>query len=101
MRAPVFLLAVMAVCTSCLDNYTAQRFAFPSIQTGGRYGESLTIDDLRQINRLANARSDIRKPIDQIIADHPNEAEVNCGNPLKQGDPGTTFRVRKKNGQWR
>ena len=60
----------------------------------------MSVDDVRQIKRLAHDRSDILKPIDQIVTDHPNETEVKSGHPEKSGDRMTTFQVRKQNGRW-
>jgi hypothetical protein len=62
----------------------------------------MSVDDVRQIKRLAHDRSDILKPIDQIVTERPNEAEVKSGNPRKSGEPMTTFQVRKQNenGRW-
>ena len=60
----------------------------------------MTVDDVRQIKKLAHDRSDILKPIDQIITDRPNEAEVKSGSPKKSGDPMTIFQVRKQDGRW-
>src|SRR5258708_21858173 len=91
---------LMSCCT--VRHYQAQptvRFAFPSLDVAGACASSLTVDDVRQIKHLAD-RHDVLKPIDQIVADHPDEAEVKCGHPEKSGDPITTFEVRKKNGRW-
>jgi hypothetical protein len=66
----------------------------------GAYRKQLTLDDVRQIVRLANDRPDVLKPVDQIVVDHPDEAEVNTGNPQNSGDPACTFHTRKRNGRW-
>jgi hypothetical protein len=66
----------------------------------GPYHKQLTVDDVRQIVRLAEKRPDVLKPVDQIVTDHPNEAEVHTGNQQQSGDPACRFHVRKRNGRW-
>lgn len=93
-------LATMLGCQS--EPYAVSnsiRFAFPSMGFAGRYSGQLTVSDVRQIVELARHDSRIVKPIYQIVADRPDEAEVNSG-PDVQGALGTTFRVRKQNGRW-
>ena len=79
---------------------TAVRFAFPSLGVTGSCASRLTVDDVRQIRELARNRPDIKKPVDQIDIDHPDQARVSSGNAQNPGDVMTTFEVRKKNGRW-
>jgi hypothetical protein len=75
-------------------------FAYPTMGFAGTYRKQLTLDDVRQIVRLAENRPDVLKPVHQIVVDHADEAEVHTGNPQKTGDPACSFHVRKRNGQW-
>jgi len=75
-------------------------FAYPTMGFAGTYRKQFTLDDVRQIVRLAENRQDVLKPVDQIVVDHPDEAEVHTGNPQKSGDPACSFHVRKRNGYW-
>ena len=75
-------------------------FAYPTMGFAGTYRKQLTLEAVRQIVRLAESRPDVLKPVDQIVIDHPDEAEVHTGNPQKTGDPACSFHVRKRNGQW-
>jgi hypothetical protein len=95
-----FLAAFVTACANSQSGETAIRFAFPSMSVAGRYENQITVDDVRQIKKLAHDRSDILKPVDQIVIDRPDEAEVKCGGAQKTGDPMTSFDVRKKNGRW-
>jgi hypothetical protein len=102
--APAMLVCLAELIAACAtqpyDGNTAVRFAFPSIDIAGRCRTLMSVDDVRQIKRLAHDRSGILKPIDQIVTDHPNETEVKSGHPEKSGDRMTTFQVRKQNGRW-
>jgi hypothetical protein len=107
MKSLMVLIACLCApwfLTSCsVPRYQAQtsvRFAFPSVDVAGACASQMSVDDVRQIRNLAHSRPDILKPIDQIVTDRPDEAEVKTGNPEKSGDPMTTFEVRKKKGQW-
>ena len=75
-------------------------FVYPTMGFAGTYRKQLTLDDVRQIVGLAENRPDVLKPVDQIVVDHPDEAEVHAGNPQKTGYPACSFHVRKRNGQW-
>jgi hypothetical protein len=75
-------------------------FAYPTMGFAGPYRKQLALDDVRQIVRLAESRPDILKPVDQIVMDRPDEAEVHTGNPQQTGDPACRFHARKRNGQW-
>jgi hypothetical protein len=75
-------------------------FAYPTMGFAGTYCKQLTVDDVRQIVRLAKDRPDVLKPVDQIVVDHPDEAEVHTGNPQTSGDPARSFHARKRNGRW-
>jgi hypothetical protein len=75
-------------------------FAYPTMGFAGPYRKQLTLDDVRQIVRLAENRRDVLKSVDQIVIDHPDEAEVHTGNRQQSGDPACSFHVRKRNGRW-
>jgi hypothetical protein len=75
-------------------------FAYPTMGFAGPYSKQLTLDDVRQIVRLANDRPDVLKPVDQIVVDHPGEAEVHTGNPQSTGDRACRFHAHKQNGRW-
>ena len=81
------------------DTPSAIRFAYPSVYLDGTYAKQLTVDDVRQIVALARSRSDILKPIDHIVANHPNEADVDSGSS-RTGHVMTRFKVRRENGRW-
>jgi hypothetical protein len=49
---------------------------------------------------VQRARTDIRKPIDQIQVYRTDHAHVKSGNPQEQGDPLSTFEVCKQNARW-
>jgi hypothetical protein len=74
--------------------------AYPTMGFSGPYRKQLTLDDVRQIVRLAENRPDVLKPVDQIVMDRADEAEVHTGNPQQSGDPACRFHARKRNGQW-
>jgi len=75
------------------------RFAYPTMGFTGSYAKQLTLDDVRQIVSLARNNPKIVKPVQRIVIDRPDEAEVNSG-PEENFALGTTFKVRKKNGRW-
>jgi len=79
---------------------TAIRFRYPNIDIYGPYAKDWFVADVQQIVELARARGDIKKPLDQIEVYRVDRARVNSGNPQKQGDPLTTFEVRKQTGRW-
>jgi hypothetical protein len=94
-------VATLNCCTSGFYHVqTAIRFRYPSVDLFGTYASQWTVDDVRQIVDLSRNRPDIKKPIDQIEVDRPEHASVKSGNPQNQGDPLTTFEVRKQNGRW-
>ncbi len=104
---PIHAFAVCALAaafSSCASGahqvQTAIRFRYPSIDIYGPYAKDWTLADVQQLVGLARARSDIKKPIDQIEVYRVDHARVKSGNPQKQGDPLTTFEVRKQNGRW-
>ena len=78
----------------------AIRFAYPSMGFRGSYCRELTVDDVRQIVNLARSRADIRKPVDEIVADRPNEVEVETGSPGSPIGLQSKFKAQKKNGWW-
>src|ERR1700758_3097812 len=91
------LTAAFASCTSGPRHVqTAIRFRYPNIDIYGTHAEDWVVADVQQIVELAGARTDIKKPIDQIEVNGADHARVKSGNPQKQGDPLTTFEVRKK-----
>jgi hypothetical protein len=75
-------------------------FSYPTMGFAGPYSKQLTLDDVRQIVRLANDRPDVLKPVDQIVVERLGEAEVHTGNPQSTGDRACTFHARKRNGRW-
>ncbi len=99
---PGFAALLLSGCApaSVYGVSNAISFAYPTMGFAGTYRKQLTLDDVQQIVRLANRRPDVLKPVDQIVVDHPNEAEVHTGNPQKTGDPACSFHVRKRNGRW-
>jgi hypothetical protein len=104
MRRFLCLGAVAAMLLSCTSGgrhvQTAIRFRYPHIDLYGPYAREWTVDDVRQVVALANARRDIQYPIYQIEAQRPNEARVISGHPQKNGDLQTDFTVRKHHGRW-
>ena len=60
----------------------------------------LSPSDIAEIQRLASGRRDIRKPISNIQILATDYAEVEGGNPQKDGDRYTLFAVHKKRGKW-
>jgi hypothetical protein len=95
------LAAAFASCTSGPHRVqTVIRFRYPNIDIYGPYAKDWVIADVQQIVELAQARSDIKKPIDQIEVYRADHARVKSGNPQQQGDPLTTFEVRKQNARW-
>jgi len=100
---PVFAIAIgLNGCApgSVYGVSNAIAFAYPTMGFAGPYSKQLTLDDVREIVGLAKQRSDVLKPVDQIVVDHPDQAEVHTGNPQKSGDPACGFHVRKRNGRW-
>src|SRR5437660_7295522 len=81
------------------DVPTEIRFAYPSLGVDGAYSRHVTLDDVRQIIALARNRADVLKPVDQIVINRPDEAEVNSGTS-RTGHVTTRFKVRKENGRW-
>ena len=100
----VAMCAVTAAFASCTSGphhvQTAIRFRYPNIDIYGPYAKDWLIADVQQIVELAGSRPDIKKPIDQIEAYQADHARVKSGNPQNQGDPLTTFEVRKPSGRW-
>lgn len=95
------LAAVFVSCTSGPHHVqTAIRFRYPNIDIYGPYAKDWVVADVQQIVELAQARGDIKKPIDQIEVYRADCARVKSGNPQKQGDPLTTFEARKQSGRW-
>ena len=95
----VSFISGCVAANSYSDTPTAIRFAYPSIYLDGTYAKQLTVDDVRQIVALARSRSDILKPVDHIVINHPDEAEVDGGSS-RTGHLMTRFKVRKENGRW-
>ncbi|MEY2488277.1 MAG: hypothetical protein QOC70_219 [Verrucomicrobiota bacterium] len=100
------IVAALAFCcivmfTGCLSSRIAASLTFQWPQVVGPYSASITRDDIHQIVDLAVSRSDIKKPVDQIDTERPDEAYVKGGNPQNTGDQMTSFDVRKKNGRWK
>ena len=92
----LFVAAAFVGCASPWYPVSQEiRWAYPSMGFAGSYCKQLTVDDVRQIVRLARNRADILKPVDQIVMEkRSDEAEINSGNP------GASFKVRKRNGRW-
>jgi hypothetical protein len=82
------VVALLAVISSCATK--------PSVS--GRY--ALADSDVRQIQQLVDARSDIPKPIRDIHVDRANHAEVSTGNLTHRVGSGSLFTVAKRHGQW-
>jgi len=76
------------------------RFAFPTLTLDGAYASQLTFAEVRQIRDLVRDRADLRKPIDHITIDKPDEAHVTSGAPRKNGDLSSSFDIRRKVGRW-
>ena len=93
-----FLLSGCAGSVYGVSNAVA--FAYPTMGFARIYCKHLTADDVRQIVRLAKERPDVLKPVDQIVVNHPEDAEVHTGNPQTSGDPACTFHARKRYGRW-
>jgi hypothetical protein len=104
MRRIVCIVTASAALVSCTSGFyhvqTAIRFSYPNIDIFGPFAKDWVVADVREIVALAKARSNIRKPIDQIEVDQRDHANVKSGNPQNQGDPLTTFKVRRQNGHW-
>jgi hypothetical protein len=66
----------------------------------GAHCKELTVDDVRQIVSLARIRADIRKPVDEIIADRSDQVEVKTGAPESPIGLECTFKAQKINGRW-
>jgi len=99
----VFIAALLLISCATDSVYGVSnsiRFAYPTMGFVGAYSKQLTLGDVRQIDRLARERSDVLKPVDQIVADHPDEVEVHTGNPQTSGDRACTFHARKRSGRW-
>src|SRR5471030_25169 len=60
----------------------------------------LSTDDIRAIKLLVAQRSDIRKPILRIDADHSGRARLQTGRDETPGDISQTFAVAKRSGKW-
>ena len=92
----LFVAAAFVGCASPWYPVSQEiRWAYPSMGFAGSYCKQLTVDDVREIVRLARNRADILKPVDQIVMEkRSDEAEINSGNP------GASFKVRKRNGRW-
>jgi hypothetical protein len=103
MKLSALILSAVAVIGCPSEPYPVSngiRFAFPNMPFHGRYASQLTVDDVRQILALSQSRSDIRRGIDMIEADSPDEVIVHTGNAQKTGDLVTEFKARKRNGRW-
>ncbi len=100
----VAMCAVTAAFASCTSGphrvQTTIRLRYPNIDIYGSYAKDWLIADVQQIVELAGSRPDIKKPIDQIEVYRADHARVKSGNPQNQGDPLTTFEVRKQSGRW-
>jgi len=94
-------LSLISGCASNTysDVPTALRFAYPSLYVDGSYAKQLTVDDVRQIVALARSRPDILKPVDHIVVNQLDAAEVDSGSS-RTGRVMTWFKVRKENGRW-
>ncbi len=104
-RVLIALFSITLLLSGCAPGSAygvsnAISFAYPTMGFAGAYRKLLTLDDVRQIVRLAIERPDVLKPVDQIVVDQPNEAEVHTGNPQTTGDPACRFHARKRNGRW-
>ncbi len=56
--------------------------------------------DVRAIEELVAARSDIAKPLQSIYADRPNHARINSGTLTHRAGSGSQFTVAKQHGKW-
>ena len=88
MMRSLAVVALLAVNSSCATT--------PSVS--GRY--PLADSDVRQIQQLVDARSDIPKPIQDIHVDGANHAEVSTGSMTHRVGSGSLFTVAKRHGQW-
>ena len=92
MQRSVMLLAVGFALTSCMS--------FPYVYSQPGHDYRLSWSDLAEINRLANDRSDIRKPLSTISMLGPDYGEVDAGLTQTEGAPMTIFAIHRKNGKW-
>ena len=81
-------VVLFAVSSSCAIT--------PSVS--GRY--PLAEPDVRQIQHLVDARSDIPKPIRNIYVDRANHGEVSTGTLTHRVGSGSLFTVAKRHGRW-
>ena len=82
------VVAMLAVISSCATK--------PSVS--GRY--PLAESDVKHIQQLVDARSDIPKPIRDIHVHRANHAEVSTGTLTHRIGSGSLFTIAKRHGQW-
>jgi hypothetical protein len=82
------------------ESQTSIRFAFPTLAIDGAYASRLTLAEIRQIRELVRNRADLKKPVDHITIDRPDEAHVTSGAARENGELSSSFDIRKKNGRW-
>jgi hypothetical protein len=90
MLRSVLIVPVLILCSSCASEQQ------PSVS--GKF--ALTAADVRAIQRLVEARPDIRKPVRGIYVDRRDHAQVNSGTPTRRVGSGSFFTVAKRHGQW-
>ena len=92
MHRSVMLFAAGLALTSCMS--------FPYVYSQPGHDYRLSWSDLAEINRLANNRSEIRKPLSSISMLGADYGEVDAGQTQTEGAPMTIFAIHRKNGQW-
>jgi hypothetical protein len=70
----------------------------PAVSVSGEY--PLTPTDVRAIEQLVAARSDIQKPLESIHTDRPNHAQISSGTVTHRVGSGSVFTVAKHHGHW-
>jgi hypothetical protein len=65
---------------------------------GGKF--PLTAADVAAIQRLVDARPDVRKPLRDTYVDRLNHAQVSTGTPTDRVGSGSFFTVAKRQGHW-
>jgi hypothetical protein len=84
MLRSIWLVTLLAVVSSCATKPHVSG-SFPLV---------------RAIERLADGRADIPKPVRDIYADRPNHAEIGTGTLNYRVGSGSLFTVAKRGGQW-
>ena len=92
--APFALAALLMGCTIGT--------LYPRLDVSGAAASQLTLDDIRELRQLVQARPDILKPLDRIEMQRADEAHITSGsNTWDDKHPrSTSFIARKKNGRW-